>query len=61
LPRALLHQTIESSYEKNAKGTTKAEFEDLMRIIIPLAREAMAQYGFKARFSYDNRQDPEVC
>lgn len=54
-------QTVKSGLKDPAKKTTRQEFIDIMRKLIPIARAAMAALGLPARFSYDNNRIQETA
>jgi hypothetical protein len=49
-------QTVASNHTEYAKKTTRQEFIEIMQKLIAMAREAMAERGLPARFSYDNNR-----
>jgi hypothetical protein len=53
-------QTKASHGEKEAKSTTRDEFVDLMKALVPKARAEMGQLGLQPLFSYDNNRIQQV-
>lgn len=47
-------QTKRSNYTEKAKGTTKQEFQDVMKLLVQQARDRMAEFHLEPRFSWDN-------
>ena len=54
-------QTVASGLRDPAKRTTRQEFIEIMRKLMPMARAAMAARGLPARFSYDNNRIQETA
>ena len=52
MPPAL--QTKKSNYQEEAKGTTKEEFKDIMKVLASMARLWFTAVNRTPRFSWDN-------